>query len=115
MKRGLAIGALVVMAAIALGWFLGSQRKERIQAANTQALHDLIYGQARVGSVRDAASHSEAPVLSNPCDGPRPYRNWSNAQLNIALVEHMGTDASVPLITEGGCRESEGRGDDSVP
>lgn len=45
-----------------------------------------------------------APV-TRPCDGPRPYRDWSNEEISLKLVETMGSDASLPFITEAGCRQ----------
>jgi hypothetical protein len=45
-----------------------------------------------------------APLAARPCDGPRPYRNWSNEELNIAQVKYMGKPESPELIREAGCR-----------
>lgn len=73
----------------------------------------------RINAAAQWSAHAPVPPepvpLVRPCDRPRPYRDWSNAELNVALVENMGTDASLPLIAEGGCRQAEGRGDDPQP
>lgn len=52
------------------------------------------------------ATTSAAPI-QRPCTGRRPYKSWSTAELNVALVKYMGTDnpALVDLIEEGACRQ----------
>lgn len=69
---------------------------------------ELVSDNPPMPSNPSATPISDAPnveLVENPCDGPRPYQNWSNAELNAALVETMGTDQSAGLITEGACRQ----------
>lgn len=60
-----------------------------------RVVHDTVYVPAVAGKVE--------PVV-NPCDRPRPYKNWSNAELNVAQVEAIGTPRSMEFIREAGCR-----------
>jgi hypothetical protein len=76
---------------------------------------DLMAGaHARIAE-RRAAQRS---IATSPCDGPRSYRNWSNAEVSAALVRYMdGRNDEIlqDLIDEGACRQKEGRGDDPLP
>jgi hypothetical protein len=49
---------------------------------------------------------NDSNAAINPCDRPRPYRNWSNAELNAALVRYMDGDKKIlqQLIDEAACR-----------
>lgn len=33
-----------------------------------------------------------ARAVTRPCDRPRPYKSWSNSEINVALLENMGTE-----------------------
>lgn len=54
----------------------------------------------------DSGFHAaERPVvIEKPCTRDRPYKSWSNEELNIAQVEYMGKPESMGLIREAGCR-----------
>lgn len=63
-----------------------------------RVVHDTVYV-----PVKDSVAAKPALAI-NPCDRPRPYKKWSNEELNIAQVEYMGTPQSMELIREAGCR-----------
>lgn len=59
-------------------------------------IHDTVYLPAPA---------ADKPALAvNPCDRPRPYKNWTNAELNTAQVRYMGTPQSQGLMDEAACR-----------
>lgn len=60
----------------------------------------------QINARRDSIANAPKPVplAVNPCSRPRPYKNWSDEELNIAQVEYMGTPQSLELIREAGCR-----------
>jgi hypothetical protein len=67
-----------------------------------RVVHDTVY----VPEKSVVAPKPAKPALAvNPCDRPRPYKNWSNAELNAAQVEYMGTPQSPGLIAEAACRQ----------
>lgn len=70
----------------------------------TKQQNELVE-ELRIENARLKDSVAKAPPLAvNPCSKPRPYKNWSNEELNIAQVEYMGTPQSMELIREAGCR-----------
>lgn len=78
-----------------------TKKIEREQARLVRQLEEGNRAQARADSVDSA---NKPPLAVNPCTRPRPYKNWSNVELNIAQVEYMGTPQSMELIREAGCR-----------
>lgn len=79
---------------------------DRASSINSRAQQLLI---AKNGSGVPSRTSPRATTIRNPCDEPRPYRNWSNEELNIAQVEHMGKPESLDLIREAGCRVGDRR------
>ena len=71
----------------------------------TKQQNELVE-QLRIENARlkDSVAKAPPPLAVNPCSKPRPYKNWSNEELNIAQVEYMGTPQSMELIREAGCR-----------
>lgn len=57
-------------------------------------------------SLPKAVDPGSPPLAVSPCSRPRPYKNWSNEELNAAQVEYMGTPQSQGLINEAACRLS---------
>jgi hypothetical protein len=102
---------LVICAAVGLagcGQAGGSEALRRIEAleARVALLEQRAAVPAAAGGPREqTATADEAQAIVRPCDRPRPYKDWSNAELSAAMVETMGTDASLPFITEAGCRQ----------
>jgi hypothetical protein len=71
------------------------------------AATDSMAGVRRRDSLAQARRQSAAlGQLEPPCDGPRPYRNWSNAELSTGMLRAMETDdpRGLDLIAEAGCR-----------
>lgn len=85
-----------------------------VERSQREAIERLETEVARRGAVmddslavyqrRDSIAQVKPALAVNPCDRPRPYKNWSNEELNIAQVEYMGTPQSMELIREAGCR-----------
>lgn len=84
MQRLLLVGALLITAC---------ESRREMRAGDSVA---AIYN----------AKQPEAPLAVNPCDRPRPYRKWTNEELNTAQVRYMGTPQSQGLMDEAACRVS---------
>lgn len=67
-------------------------------------LRAQIAQRAAEDSARADSAKTHPALAKNPCDGPRPYKKWTNAQLNAAQVQYMGTPQSEGLIAEASCR-----------
>lgn len=75
---------------------------EATKAQNAAVARLQVSNRRHLDSIANAPK--PAPLAVRPCDRPRPYKNWSNEELNIAQVEYMGTPQSLELIREAGCR-----------
>lgn len=94
--------AAVLLIGLLAGCEAWEARKiEKEQARLVKQLEQRLEERIRADSVDSA---NKPPLVVNPCSRPRPYKNWSNAELNIAQVEYMGTPQSMELIREAGCR-----------
>lgn len=98
--------ALVILASGCEAWEERKIRKEQERLVEELRRDNAARAQTLD---RQYTEHLKKPrsdsLAVNPCDRPRPYKNWSNAQLNAAQVEYMGTDKSQGLINEAACRQ----------
>lgn len=95
-------------------------RLERVQIEEAQTFTDSVLRREIQDSIIASTPHvdvgsreyrdAEVAKIPRPCDGPRPYRHWSNGEVNISMVNGMGEDTpqQSALILEATCRY-EGR------
>jgi hypothetical protein len=81
------------------------EREARLALAQRE-MNKFMGGRSATVAPRDVEIPPPIQPIRRPCTGPRPYKNWSNAELSVALVQTPSSNPAVTdLIEEVACRQ----------